>query len=222
MKNNDQMSTLLLVRINAKPEMETDIKDGFLSLKSQSSSDEGHGGYEGFYCHDDPSELLIYGIWQDEQALSQHQHTPHFKSFVGHFEKPDVSESFEIMIGNPRQVGRMPATRIFVGLLKVKARMEDAARQSLVDVVSQTRAQEPGCLHYDLYQNFIDPSCYSIYTVMKNRNAIIAHREASYFRTFMQEIDLFFEMQQWWVVERIKKPREHKEDAYDTVNQSLI
>lgn len=58
--------------------------------------------------------------------------------------------------------------------LKVKAGLEDEARQALLAAVAPTRA-EPGCLAYDLHQSTTDPTEFLFYENWESEDALKAH-----------------------------------------------
>lgn len=71
--------------------------------------------------------------------------------------------------------------------LKVKAGLEDEARQALLAAVAPTRA-EPGCLTYDLHQSTTDPTEFLFYENWESEDALKAHATStSAHRTALRE-----------------------------------
>jgi quinol monooxygenase YgiN len=58
--------------------------------------------------------------------------------------------------------------------IKVKAGMEDRARELLLSIVAPTR-DEPGCLNYDLHQSTTEPTEFMFYERWTSDEALAAH-----------------------------------------------
>ena len=57
---------------------------------------------------------------------------------------------------------------------KIKAGMEDRARELLQSIVAPTR-EEPGCVNYDLHQSIADPTEFVFYERWTSDEALAAH-----------------------------------------------
>lgn len=156
--------------------------------------------YALFQGVDDPTYFMVYGAGGD---LAISEYTPNLRALVDKM-RHSLAEPGDLMLGmlRPPDSKGPPNTTIFLGWMKVKIGKEEAARQELVSLGAQTRSQEPGCIHYDLFQCVKDESRYLMYSVMKDREAVVAHKEAPYFKAFVLKSAELFEHANWWRIEQ--------------------
>lgn len=186
-------------RVKALPGKEAMVRQELATFVARGCA-ATKGKYALFQGVDEPTCFLVYGAG-DDRAISDY--TPNLRALVDKMYH-SLAEPGDLMLGMLRQPDSKgpPDTTTFLGWLEVKTGQEQTARQALISVGAQTRSQEPGCLHYDLFQCAMEATRYLMYSVMQDQAAIAAHKEAPYFKEFLLKSAELFERTNWWRIEQ--------------------
>ncbi|RWY47977.1 putative quinol monooxygenase [Mucilaginibacter gilvus] len=76
------MSISLLACLHCKKDAEVAFDTELKKLMNASVKEEGCLAYELYQYKDEPTRYVIEEEWKDEDALSRHMETPHYKYFV--------------------------------------------------------------------------------------------------------------------------------------------
>ena len=72
----------------------------------------------------------------------------------------------------------------FLGQIKAKKGCGPAVRQILSSLIAKSR-QEPGNIHYDLYQALDDDTAFLFHESWKNQKALDEHMQTDYVQAFV-------------------------------------
>ena len=71
-----------------------------------------------------------------------------------------------------------------VGQIKAKKGCEEAVKQELQSLIAKSR-QEPGNIHYDLYQSIDDEALFLFHESWKDQKALNEHMDSPYLKGFL-------------------------------------
>ncbi|HTW78301.1 MAG TPA: putative quinol monooxygenase [Terracidiphilus sp.] len=72
----------LLVRFKFAPEDRVEVADLLRILTAETRKEPGCVSYTPHPLQEDPDTILIYEQYRDEQALTAHRESPHFKKYA--------------------------------------------------------------------------------------------------------------------------------------------
>jgi quinol monooxygenase YgiN len=74
------MPLTVIAKFEAKPGMESKVKEGLQGMVAPSRAEEGCLSYDVFQSNDNPAITFTYENWTGKDALDAHMQTPYFKA----------------------------------------------------------------------------------------------------------------------------------------------
>ncbi|WP_271409282.1 putative quinol monooxygenase [Pseudomonas sp. Q1-7] len=101
MNNDSQTPTLLylVATLKAAKGSEDKLLNALKALVPLSRQEPGCVRYDLHVDREDPSVLIVYEIWRDEDALNEHASSPHFQHFLK-IANPLLSTPLEVRVLN--------------------------------------------------------------------------------------------------------------------------
>jgi quinol monooxygenase YgiN len=76
------MTISVIATLCCRREADAAFQAELKKLLNATLAEEGCLSYEIYECAEDRGKYIVIDQWESEQALSQHQHTPHYKYFM--------------------------------------------------------------------------------------------------------------------------------------------
>jgi quinol monooxygenase YgiN len=97
-RNTTTHSALYLVAtLKTSPGAEADLVAAMRTLVPQSKAEPGCIQYDLHVDIADPTVLIVYEIWRDQQALDSHVGSPHFQAFLA-TATPLLSDALDVRV----------------------------------------------------------------------------------------------------------------------------
>jgi len=174
----------VLAQFVARPDRAAPVRDGLLRVVDGARTEDGNLDYDLYQVDDQPSLFYVLANWADQDSATAHLTSSYVRDFgAAHaatdlaapptrtnarmLSRPDVDPGRQRPVPNSDQVTFFPFFAVRPGRL-------DAVGEALLAAVDSTRG-EPGCLDYDLYEAFDDPTTLFYRENWTDRSALDEH-----------------------------------------------
>jgi quinol monooxygenase YgiN len=189
----------VLAQFIAKPGREVRVCDGLLRVIDGARTEAGNLDYDLYQARDQPWAFYVLADWADRAAAEAHLSSRYVRDFLAEHAEADLAaaptRATARMLSRPDPATDRPRPTpntdqlTFFPFFSVRPGQVDAVRERLVGAVDSTRA-EPGCLDYDLYQSFDDPTVLFYRENWIGRPALAEHMNTPAFHRLVRgEVD---------------------------------
>jgi len=163
-----------------------------------SREEEGCISYDVYQDTQDSQNFIFHEIWKDQEAVSIHINSSHFKRFMETsdplLEKLAGDSPFLVTIASPFDPQSPPqGSEIIVATLcSSQPGKSSEVRNSAPALILHASCAEPGCSAYQLYQGIEKEDLFMLYEVWKGFSAIQEHMGTAHFAQFMEKAPSLF------------------------------
>ncbi len=164
------MDTLLaaILVAEAKPGKELEMQQAFSTVVDQSKKEAGCLAYRIHVDVANPAKVLLYGIWDDEQAHDRHAEREYIQQLVRRLSvddllvKPFVVYFLGMVSQNEKEVAAHSFPHVVFVRLVAKPGKEDRLQKELVKVAALS-AQEQACREYHVLRDVENSAAFMLY-----------------------------------------------------------
>ena len=176
------------IRINClfkvAPENVANIVNLSKELVAASRNDGGNIDYDIYQSQTDPTQLMIFETWKDQESLDKHSAAEHFTTLV-----PQIAELGQMQLDS-MQAGAEPEGEFVLRLncpTVVTEETREAAIELCKELVEASRADE-GNISYDAFVSCTDPCKMLIFETWQNQEVLDKHSAAEHFTRLVPQI----------------------------------
>jgi quinol monooxygenase YgiN len=185
-----------LTQFIAKPGRDGSVRDVLLRSVEPTRAAVGNISHAVHQLKNNPAAFYVLENWTDQAALDAYRASPDTESLLTDQVSPDLVappmrrrarmlSRPDLRADRPRPVANAPAQVTLVPFFTINKGDVDAVQQAHLDMVEPTRA-EPGCLDYDLYQSYDDPSVMFFYENWTDAEVLARHMNTPNFYRFVR------------------------------------
>jgi quinol monooxygenase YgiN len=190
----------ILMQFIAKPGRDAAVREALLRSVDPTRAAVGNVRHAVHQLKNNPAAFYVLQDWTDQAALDAYRTSPAVESLLSEKAAPDLVappmrcraqmlSRTDVRADRPRPVANASAQVTLVPFFTIKKEEVDAVRQAHLDMVEPTRA-EPGCLDYDLYQSYDDPSVMFFYENWTDAVVLARHMNTpNFYRYVRGDID---------------------------------
>ena len=157
----------VLAQFIARPGRAARVCEGLLRVVDGARTENGNLDYDLYQVIDKPWAFYVLANWAGRDAADAHLTSTHVRDFVAAHTEMDLAapptRTRARMLSRPNADPNRPRPvpnshqLTFFPFFSIRPGQLDPVREALLGAVESTR-DEPGCLDYDLYQAYDDPT----------------------------------------------------------------
>jgi quinol monooxygenase YgiN len=184
----------VLAQFIARPGRDAQVRDGLLRVADGARGERGNLDYDLYQRDDQPWAFYVLANWAEQAAAEAHVGSAHVRDFLEVHGTDLAAASTRFMarmlsLPDPDADRSRPVPDsdqvVFFPFFSVKPGQVDTVVRALAGAVDPTRAED-GCLDYDLYQSFDDPTVIFFREHWTGRPALDRHMNTADFHKIVR------------------------------------